>query len=83
MLCLSEDRVFTIKPKKRLNMKQKVKFRDKYDDLFNKKRNKKLQKNEEKIIPGCLVPSDYVNVSVSGHIFKILESRESCWNALF
>ena len=40
-------------------MKPKVTFREKYDDLFSKSRKKTNKKNEkEKIIPGCLVPSD-------------------------
>ena len=38
-------------------MKQKITFREKYDDLFSKKRNLNKKKEEPKIIPGCLVPS--------------------------
>ena len=35
-------------------MKQKVTFREKYDDLFSKR---KAKNEKEKIIPGCMVPS--------------------------
>ena len=76
-------------------MKQKVTFREKYDDLFSKR---KAKNEKEKIIPGCMVPSvgfqflyffcfnavfvnrksDYIDISVSGYIFKIQESRNAC-----